>query len=206
VVDDDLLQVAMAVRRGSTRLARRLRMERPDPLPARPGPGTPELGFPEPRNTELGTPELGTPELSNQALGILAHLYRRGPMTPGALAAAERLQPQSLTRTLARLERQRLIARRPDEQDRRRSVLALTDAGRQALVQDMRQRDSWLADAMAQQLTAAERDLLRIAGELMDRLADAGELPGSPPAHDHAARRRSAPPIGPRPRFGQPRQ
>lgn len=160
----------MAVRRGSTRLARRLRMERPDPPQAWPEPSTPELGPPEPNHTELVTPEL-----SNQALGILAHLYRRGPMTPGALAAAERLQPQSLTRTLARLERQRLIARRADEQDRRRSVLALTDAGRQALVQDMRQRDSWLADAMAQQLTAAERDLLRIAAELMDRLADVGE-------------------------------
>lgn len=157
----------MAVRRGSTRLARRLRMERPEPPQA---------------PLELSTPELSTPELSNQALGILAHLCRRGPMTPGALAAAERLQPQSLTRTLARMERQHLVGRRPDEKDRRRSLLALTDAGRQALVRDMRQRDGWLADAMARQLTAAERDLLRIAAELMDRLADADatELSGEP--------------------------
>jgi DNA-binding MarR family transcriptional regulator len=152
VVDDDLLPTAMAVRRGATRLARRLRMERPDPPGARPEPGPPEL--------------------SNQALSILAHLYRRGPMTPGALAAAERLQPQSLTRTLARLERQRLVARQPDERDRRRSPLALTDTGHRALVRDMRHRDGWLAGAMARQLTAAERDLLRIAAELMDRLAD----------------------------------
>jgi DNA-binding MarR family transcriptional regulator len=170
VADDDLLQAAIAVRRGSTRLARRLRMERPDPPQTPPEPGTPELG----------TPELSVPELSNQALSILAHLYRRGPMTPGALAAAERLQPQSLTRTLARLQRQRLVARRPDERDRRRSLLALTDAGHEALVRDMRQRDNWLAGAMARQLTAAERDLLRIAAELMDRLADADDDPCSP--------------------------
>ena len=158
----------MTVRRGATRLARRLRMERPDP--ARPAPGTPDPGTPA-----LNSTELSPPELSNQALGILAHLYRRGPMTPGALAAAERLQPQSLTRTLARLERQGLVALQPDDRDRRRSLLALTDAGHQALARDMRHRDGWLAGAMARQLTPAERDLLRIAAELMDRLADADD-------------------------------
>jgi hypothetical protein len=36
----------------------------------------------------------------------------------------------------------------------------------------MRRRDAWLARAMALGLTRAEQELLRIAGELMDRLAD----------------------------------
>ncbi len=153
--DEDLLRAATAVRRGSTRLARRLRMERPEPEAS---------------------------ELSNLALGVLGHLHRRGPMTPGALAAAERLQPQSLTRTLARLERQHLVQRRPDDRDHRRSLLALTEAGRQTLIQDMHHRDDWLAAAIARHLTRAERDLLRIAGDLMDRLADAAEPagPGQP--------------------------
>jgi DNA-binding MarR family transcriptional regulator len=141
--DEELLQTAAAVRQAATRLARRLRIERP-----------------EPAQTAL-------------ELGILAHLYRRGPMTPGALAAAERLQPQSLTRTLASLERQRLAVRQPDDRDRRRSLLAITEAGRQALITDMRQRDPWLAAAMARELSTAEQQLLRIASDLMDRLADA---------------------------------
>ena len=75
------MRAATAVRQGTTRLARRLRIERP-----------------EPGQTAL-------------ELGILAHLHRRGPTTPGALATAERVQPQSLTRTLASLERQRLAVR-----------------------------------------------------------------------------------------------
>jgi DNA-binding MarR family transcriptional regulator len=140
---EDPLPAATAVRRGTTRLARRLQMERP-----------------EPEGTLL-------------ELSILGHLSRRGPMSPGALAAAERLQPQSLTRTLASLERQRLVIRERDDGDRRRSVLAMTEAGRLALRRDMRQRDAWLAGAMAQQLTRAEQELLRLAGELMERLADA---------------------------------
>lgn len=143
--DEDLIRAATAVRQGTTRLARRLRIERP-----------------EPRQTAL-------------ELGILAHLHRRGLMTPGALATAERVQPQSLTRTLASLERQHLAVRLSDDRDHRRSLLAITDAGRQALSGDMRQRDAWLADAMARQLTHAEQELLRIAGGLLDRLADAGD-------------------------------
>jgi DNA-binding transcriptional ArsR family regulator len=97
-------------------------------------------------------------------LAILAHLSRRGPMAPGELAAAERLQPQSLTRALARLERDGLVAREPDREDRRRAGSAEPGHG---------QRDAWLAAAMGQQLTGAERGLLRLAGELMDRLAEA---------------------------------
>jgi DNA-binding MarR family transcriptional regulator len=143
--DEDLMRAATAVRQGTTRLARRLRIERP-----------------EPGQTAL-------------ELGILARLHRRGPTTPGALATAERVQPQSLTRTLASLERQHLAVRQPDDRDHRRSLLAITDAGRQALARDMGQRDAWLAEAMAGRLTQAEQELLRIAGGLLDRLADAGE-------------------------------
>jgi DNA-binding MarR family transcriptional regulator len=166
VDDEDLLTAATALRQGTTRLARRLRIERP-----------------EPAQTAL-------------EMGILAHLNRRGPTTPGALAAAERVQPQSLTRKLASLERQLLAVRQPDDRDRRRSLLAITEAGRQALTRDMRRRDAWLARAMALRLTRAEQELLRIAGELMDRLADtdvvgasasAGTGTGEPEVHDPGA-------------------
>jgi DNA-binding MarR family transcriptional regulator len=151
MADEDLLQAAAVVRRGTTRLARRLRMERQ-----------------QAEGTLL-------------ELAILAHLSRRGPMAPGELAAAERLQPQSLTRALARLERDGLAARAADHEDRRRSRLTVTEAGRAMLGRDMQQRDAWLAAAMGQELTGAERGLLRLAGELMDRLAEAGTsvVPGA---------------------------
>jgi DNA-binding MarR family transcriptional regulator len=139
--DEQLLQTAAAVRRGAGLLARRLRVERP-----------------EPGETLL-------------RLSVLTHLHGRGPMTPGALAAADRLQPQSLSRTLAGLESDRLISRTADGQDRRRSVVAITRAGEDVLRRDYRQRDSWLALAMAG-LTPTEREVLRLAGELMERLAD----------------------------------
>jgi DNA-binding MarR family transcriptional regulator len=145
VAEDELLQTATVVRRGVTRLSWRLRLERP-------GPWEPLL-----------------------QLNVLAHLSRRGPMTPGELAATERVQPQSLTRTLASLEDHALITRHPDPADGRRSLIAITEAGRQMLGRDLRQRDAWLARAMAGHLTPAERGLLRLAGQLLERLAEADD-------------------------------
>jgi DNA-binding MarR family transcriptional regulator len=143
VANEELLDRAAEVRRGVTRLARRLRLERP-------GPGEPLL-----------------------RLTVLALLHGRGPMTPGDLAAAERVQPQSLTRSLTALEASGLVTRRPDPDDGRRSLLTITDAGLRAIRQDIRQRDAWLAIAMGELLSPVEQDLLRLAGELMERLAEA---------------------------------
>jgi DNA-binding MarR family transcriptional regulator len=106
-------------------------------------------------------------------LSVLGNLHRRGPMSPGELAAAERIQPQSLTRTLAGLEADSLLARSQDPEDGRRSLLQITEAGRGALRDDMQRRDAWLADAITRELTVTERELLRLAGELLERLAAA---------------------------------
>jgi DNA-binding MarR family transcriptional regulator len=134
---------ASVIRRGVNRLDRRLRSEGP------------------PDGLALGK------------LSILGHLTRAAEaMTPTELAAADRLQPQSLTRVLADLERDGLVARRHDGSDGRRFQITITAAGRSALRRDMRQRDAWLAQGMMQ-LSPTERGVLRLAGELMDGLADA---------------------------------
>jgi DNA-binding MarR family transcriptional regulator len=106
-------------------------------------------------------------------LSVLGHLHRRGPLSPGALAALERVQPQTLTRTLTSLEAHGLTRREPDPTDARRSLLVITNAGLTALRAEMGQRDAWLAAAMSVELTDAEIGLLRLAGKLMERLADA---------------------------------
>lgn len=111
--------------------------------------------------------------VTSAELSVLGLLHRRGAMSAGELAWAERVQPQSLTRTLAALEDRGEIVRRPDPADRRRSVLSLTQSGAEVLHADVTQRDSWLAMAMAEQLSPAEIQLLMMAGELMERLAEA---------------------------------
>jgi DNA-binding MarR family transcriptional regulator len=144
---DELLPLAAEVRRALNHLGRRMRAERP------------------------------RGSVSSTKLSVLGHLRRAGSMTPGELAEAERLQPQSLTRALAALEDAGMITRHRHPGDRRQYLISATSAGLAALAEDMEHRDRWLAAAMAAGLTPAERDMLRLAATLHTRLADT-ELPG----------------------------
>lgn len=112
--------------------------------------------------------------VSLSALGMLSTLHRVGPMPAARLAQAERLQPQSLSRLIAQLEREGLIKRRPGEKDRRTLILEITAAGRQALSRDMAARRAWLEGAMRRVLVPGEREMLAHAAVAMLRLADDG--------------------------------
>jgi DNA-binding MarR family transcriptional regulator len=101
---------------------------------------------------------------------VLGRLDREGPRTTSALAAAERVRPQSMAQTLAELGAAGLVGRRPDPLDGRQVLIELTDLGRQALRDERRRRDGWLAQAIASELTAEEQALLGRAIPLLHRL------------------------------------
>jgi len=113
-------------------------------------------------------------------------------MPAARLAQAERLQPQSLSRLIAQLDREGLIKRRPGNEDRRMLILEITAAGRKALSRDMAARRAWLEEAMGKVLLPGERELLAHAAVAMLRLADEGAAPrggaeGSVAAEDELA-------------------
>jgi DNA-binding MarR family transcriptional regulator len=88
------------------------------------------------------------------------------------MAAADRVRPQSMAATVAALEADGLVTRRPDPSDRRRVAIDLTPAGRDVLAADRRRREGWLAEAIARDLSARERRLLADATALLGRLAE----------------------------------
>ncbi len=92
-------------------------------------------------------------------------------MTTSALAAAERVRPQSMAQTLAELAASDLIARTPDPDDRRQVLIELTASGRERLGEDRKRRDGWLAAALAE-LTEAEQRTLVEAVPLLRRLSE----------------------------------
>ena len=103
---------------------------------------------------------------------VLSRLDREGPQTTSALAAGERVRPQSMAQTLSELAGERLIERRADPSDRRQVLIELTAEGRSLLHGDRRRRESWLAEAMAAELTAEERSVLIAAVPLLRRLSE----------------------------------
>jgi DNA-binding MarR family transcriptional regulator len=111
-------------------------------------------------------------DVSATGIALLARLYRDGTATPKALADAEGAQPQTLTRVIASLEAQHLINRRPDPADGRGVLLDITAEGLLLLRDHADTQAAWLTGAIDAELTGVERDILRLAAELLDRLAD----------------------------------
>jgi DNA-binding MarR family transcriptional regulator len=103
---------------------------------------------------------------------VLGRLDRDGPQSVSELAAAERIRPQSMAQTVTELQAEGLVTRRPDSEDRRRALVELTGPGLEALAADRRQREGWLAQAIAQGFSEAEQTVLSEAVGLLRRLAE----------------------------------
>jgi len=107
--------------------------------------------------------------LSSSQLSAMAVLMNAGDQRIGALAAAEKMQPPSMTRIVNSLEQRGLVTRAPDPSDGRQCNVSLTDPGREILLANRRRRDEWLAVRIAE-LTPSDREVLHHAVKLLDRM------------------------------------
>ena len=108
--------------------------------------------------------------MSLNQLAVMGTLERHGRMSVGELAAHEKVRPPSMTRTVACLEESGHVQRAPHETDGRQVVVELTEVGRARVIADRRRREAWLAQRL-KELTKSERDVLRAAVPILDRLA-----------------------------------
>jgi DNA-binding MarR family transcriptional regulator len=133
-------QLAEELRAAITRLNRRLRQTRP-----------------------VG-------ELTQNQLSVLASLELAGAMTPRELSDAERVQPPTMTKVLAKLEERGLVQRAPHPTDGRQVLLSATAAGRAVLLEQRRAKAQWLTRRLTG-LRPEEREILVQAAEILDRIA-----------------------------------
>lgn len=110
-------------------------------------------------------------ELTLPERTALARLDRDGPATSAELARQQQVSPQSMGATLARLEEQGMIQRRPDPDDGRRIVLSATGAGRKLLRDKRNVRVQQLSDALVGGFSPAELRHLMAVAPLLERLA-----------------------------------
>jgi DNA-binding MarR family transcriptional regulator len=111
--------------------------------------------------------------LSDAQLAVLADLRTNGRRTVSALAERERVAAPSMTSTINGLEELGYVARTPDEDDRRRVQVDITDAGAELVVETIRRRDVLLADMLGElDFTEEELATLRAASALMRRVTD----------------------------------
>ncbi len=108
--------------------------------------------------------------LSLGQIAALGTLDRHGPMTPGELAAHERVQPPSMTRIVGKLEAAGLTTRTDHPTDGRQVLVAVSASGKTLLRDDRRRRDAWLAQRM-RDLSTEDLAVLRQAAAVLDKLA-----------------------------------
>ncbi|MCW2799352.1 MAG: MarR family transcriptional regulator [Aeromicrobium sp.] len=109
-------------------------------------------------------------DLTPTQLSVLGTIRVLGPSTPSAIAAYERVQPPSITRSLNCLVDEGLAIREPHPDDGRQVIISVSDKGEAVLAEERARRDQWLGHRLAE-LTTAERKILREATALLDRLA-----------------------------------
>lgn len=91
-------------------------------------------------------------------------------LTLGELAAAEQVRPPTITRLVAALEADQLVARTPDPTDARVTRISATAKGERLLHEGRLRRVAALAEAM-RKLSPRERALVAAALPILERLA-----------------------------------
>ncbi len=110
-------------------------------------------------------------DLADGRLSVLFVLLNEGPQTLGSLSELERVTPPSMNRTINALVDAGLVARSGDPDDGRRVLLAITDAGREIVLETRRMRSVWFSRAL-ETLGGDERAALDAALPVLRRLAD----------------------------------
>lgn len=115
---------------------------------------------------------------SPASLAIMLHLADAGPLTVTEAARHMHRSQAAMSELLRRLVVRGLLARLPDERDRRRHLIWLTPAG-EALLAEVRRvlSDQRLLAAFRQMSARARRDLIAGARALLATRPKSGEQP-----------------------------
>ncbi len=109
-------------------------------------------------------------ELTPAQASVLARVGKGEASTAARLAEVENVRPQSMSATIAALERMGLLERHADPGDGRRQIVVLTAAGRDTDDHNHRARREWLTETVADRLSDDECATLIEAARVIDKL------------------------------------
>ena len=118
---------------------------------------------------------------SREALAVLTHLLGTGPLTISEACQHFGRSQAAMSEIVTRLEERELLARMPDERDRRRHLVWLTPAGRALQARCTRVLETERVAAALEHLTSTERSAL-FSG-LAKLVAHQTDQAGSPGTH-----------------------
>lgn len=117
--------------------------------------------------------DAGTPQSARSE--ALALLEKRSAMNIATLAQLRKVTHQTMWLIAVRLEKDGLILRASDPDDRRSRLFSITAAGRESLARERQMRASRIDHLLDRHVTVEERALLSRAADILDRLSAATE-------------------------------
>lgn len=109
-------------------------------------------------------------DLTPTRVAVLLNTVRNGPIRLAEVAEQEGLNPTLLSRTVANLAQDGLIARTADETDRRSAWLDATPAGRE-LAERIRSQRTHAVQVALEELSPDDRKLVEAALPALEQLA-----------------------------------
>ena len=118
----------------------------------------------------ISTASGGEMDLDRSAYGILCRLADEGPQRLGLLASAFGLDPSTITRQVQALEKAGLVERHADPDDRRASILDLTEEGKVTLAHTRAYRRERLEEVLADWPDHDREELARLLTKVNDSI------------------------------------
>jgi DNA-binding MarR family transcriptional regulator len=110
--------------------------------------------------------------LSLTERSTLGLLDQHGKMLPNELAQIEKVTAQSMSQVVNHLVALDYIRKSPSEDDKRKVILSLTNAGKDYLEKSRREKQEWLVSAFHESLSPEEKETVHQSMQILKRLLD----------------------------------
>lgn len=110
--------------------------------------------------------------LSLTERSTLGLLYPDKQLSPSELAQVEKVTTQSMSQIINHLAELNYIRKAPSEEDKRKTLLSLTEEGKTYVEKGRQEKQEWLARAFEEKLVPGEREVLQQAIHILSKLMD----------------------------------
>ncbi len=110
--------------------------------------------------------------LSLTERATLSMVYQHSKMLPSELAAKEKVSSQSMSQIINKLSHNGYIKKTPSTEDKRKVIITITSKGKKFIELKRNKTKEWLAKAISEKTTEAEKEILMSAIIVLTKLAD----------------------------------
>ena len=109
-------------------------------------------------------------QLSLTERSTMGLLYPDSRLTPYEIARIEKVTTQSMSQVINHLVELEYISRTPSDDDKRKTILRLTDTGRNRVESARQEKAEWLAQMLYQRITSQEKEILMESIDILAKI------------------------------------